>query len=334
MEIDNNKDTQSRKWLLTINNPKDKNIDYEFIKSKMNEFKSCVYYCMSQEIGGSENTHHIHLYMVASSGIRFSTVKNKFPESHIDNAYGTSKQNREYVFKEGKWRNTEKETTNLKNTHYEWGEMPVEHQGRSAQMQKLFEQIKSGASNYEIIADNPENILNISNMDRARFVIKTEEFMEKERDIDVTYIYGGTGLGKSSSIFRDHGYKDVYRVTDYKHPFDGYQLQEIIVFEEFHGQLPIGQMLNYLDIYPLELPARYSNKVACYTKAYIVSNLRLNEQYEETQLYKKEIWNAFLRRIKTVREFVALGEYNDYPMDEYKEKLEFEVVKDKDNPFI
>lgn len=35
-----------------------------------------------------------------------------------------------------------------------------------------------------------------------------------------------------------------------------------LVFEEFHSQIPIGDMHNYLDIYPLMLPARYNDKVA------------------------------------------------------------------------
>ncbi len=38
-------------------------------------------------------------------------------------------------------------------------------------------------------------------------------------------------------------------------------------------------MLNYLDGYPLKLEARYSDKTACYTKLYIISNISLEEQY-------------------------------------------------------
>ena len=43
-------------------------------------------------------------------------------------------------------------------------------------------------------------------------------------------------------------------------------------------------MLNLLDVYPPILPARYSDKVACFTKVYITSNLPLNRQYETVQL--------------------------------------------------
>ena len=42
--------------------------------------------------------------------------------------------------------------------------------------------------------------------------------------------------------------------------FDGYHGQDVLVFEEFSSQIPIEDMLNYLDIYPLSLPARTMTK--------------------------------------------------------------------------
>ena len=43
------------------------------------------------------------------------------------------------------------------------------------------------------------------------------------------------------------------KVTDYIHPFDTYKGQDILIFEEFHSNLKIQDMLNYLDGYPLDL---------------------------------------------------------------------------------
>lgn len=77
----------------------------------------------------------------------------------------------------------------------------------------------------------------------------------------------------------------------------------MLVFEEFRSQVPISSMLNYLDIYPLMLPARYNDRVACYTTVYITSNVSLEEQYTDVQLSQKETWQAFLRRISTVTEY-------------------------------
>ena len=56
-------------------------------------------------------------------------------------------------------------------------------------------------------------------------------------------------------------------------------------------------MLNYLDVHPLMLPARYTDKVACFRKVYIISNIPLEEQYLSVQQNEPETWQAFSRRI-------------------------------------
>lgn len=66
-------------------------------------------------------------------------------------------------------------------------------------------------------------------------------------------------------------------------------------------------MLNYLDGYPISLPARYANRVACYEAVYIVSNIDLKKQYSIVQISEPETWHAFLRRIHSVKEFRTDG---------------------------
>ena len=75
-------------------------------------------------------------------------------------------------------------------------------------------------------------------------------------------------------------------------------------------------MLIYLDGYPVTLPCRYSDKVACYTKAYILSNIDLKEQYPNIQTYSPETWKAFLRRIHKVQVFKN-GKVETYSLFDY-----------------
>jgi hypothetical protein len=81
----------------------------------------------------------------------------------------------------------------------------------------------------------------------------------------------------------------------------------VLVFEEFNSQIEIEEMLNYLDIYPLSLPARYSDRVACFTNVYLTSNLSLEMQYRDIQINRPKTWKAFLRRIHMVKEFKQDG---------------------------
>ena len=91
---------------------------------------------------------------------------------------------------------------------------------------------------------------------------------------------GVTGKGKTRTVMEKFGYENVHRVIDYKHPFDDYKQQDVIIFEEFRNSLPIEQMLNFLDGYPVNLPCRYCNKVACYHKVFIITNWTLEEEYK------------------------------------------------------
>lgn len=114
-----------------------------------------------------------------------------------------------------------------------------------------------------------------------------------------------------------YGYGNVYRVTNNKYPFDGYRGQDVIVFEEFHDSFPIQEMLILLDGYPLDLPCRYNNKVACYTKVYLLTNVDLREQYLNVQRESRETWNAFLRRINAVKVFDENGLKEYHSPEEY-----------------
>ena len=94
----------------------------------------------------------------------------------------------------------------------------------------------------------------------------------------------------------------MFRVTDYRHPFDNYRGQKVILFEEFRSSLRVEQMLNYLDGYHCELPCRYANKVALWDSVFIATNIPLEEQYHSVQQNHPETWEALLRRIDHIAE--------------------------------
>ncbi|MFV0254569.1 MAG: replication protein [Erysipelotrichaceae bacterium] len=295
-------DSRSRKWQITINNPHDHKFNHDAIIDTIQEFKNVLYYCLADEVG-ENGTYHTHIYIVANNAIRFSTMKNKFSTAHFEIARGTSSDNRDYIFKLGKWKSHKKNETNLSDTHKEWGEIPIERQGSRNDLADLYDMIKQGMDNFEILESTPEQLMNIDRIERARQVVRENQYRNQFRELTVTYISGSTETGKTRHVMEHHGYNNVYRVTDYKHPFDGYQGQPVICFEEFRSSLPIASMLNYLDGYPLELPCRYNNKIACYNTVYIISNIVLTEQYTYEQHAENETWNALLRRIQNIITF-------------------------------
>lgn len=315
---------KSRKWQITLNNPQPKGYTHEKIKAELHALKSLKYYCMSDEIG---NTHHTHIYVCFSSPVRFSTLKNHFPQAHLEKAYGSSNENKDYIFKDGKWVNDKKKETNLADTHEEWGTLPEERQGARNDYAELYELIQEGKSNFAIIDEKPDFINQLERIDRVRQIVQEEAFKEIFRNLNVSYFYGETGSGKTRSVMEKFGYSNVYRITNYKNPFDQYQGQDVIIFEEFQSSIPINQMLIYLDGYPVALPCRYADKIACYTKVYILSNIDIREQYTDIQHHNHETWKAFLRRINTIKVFTQ-NDIKEYTVKDYFDAFRYLTEKE------
>lgn len=311
------KDPQGRKWQLTFNNPIEKGFTHERIKEELDKLKSVVYWCMADEIGNEEETHHTHLFIAFSSAVRFSTLKNLFETTHLERANGTAQENRDYVTKEGKWAETEKAETKIEGTFEEWGEMPIEQQGRRNIESAILEMIQDGATNAEILFAFPDYLRGMRDVEFVRQALKHEQYRDKWRDLETVYIFGATGAGKTRSVMDGYGYSNVFAVNNYKHPFDGYFGENVLLFDEFASGIRIQDMNNYLDGYPIALPARYSNKQACYEKVFIISNLGLLEQYKHEQETQSEVWQAFLRRIHKVIRFMKDGTRQEYITQDY-----------------
>lgn len=301
--------TQSRKWALVINNPLEAGLDHAAIREILYRF-SPAYFCMADEIA-TTGTYHTHIFLFSPSPMRFSTVKNRFSTAHIEKAYGSAKANRAYILKEGHWADTDKAETSVSGTFEEWGDLPAEKEEEAPEMFKLIQDLRDGKSVMEIIEDNPKLAFRIREIETLRQAILEEKYSAENRALEVTYLYGASGTGKTRGIFEKHDRKSICRITDYGGRngvrFDAYHCQDVLVLEEFHSQIPISAMLNYLDIYPLTLPARYTDRIACYTKVYITSNIPLEEQYRDIQRYQMETWRAFLRRVQNVIEYLRDG---------------------------
>ena len=297
--------SQSRKWSLVINNPLEAGLDHTAISEKLHLF-SPDYYCMADEIA-TTGTYHTHVFFYAPSPSRFSTVKKRFPIAHIEKAYGSVQENRSYLRKDGRWADTDKAETSVPGTFEEWGEAPPERAEKHPEMFRLVQNIRDGMTTTEIIDDNPAMAFRVRDIDLLRQTLTAEKYAVENRPLEVSYLYGASGAGKTRSIYQRHDPRDICRVTNYRGgrgvSFDNYSGQDVLVFEEFHSQIPIEDMLNFLDVYPLHLPARYSDKVACYTTVYITSNIPLSQQYQEVQWDRYETYQAFLRRIHRVVQY-------------------------------
>jgi len=288
---------KSRKYQLTINNPSEYGLTHEKIKENLETLK-IEYWCMCDEIGVEAKTPHTHIFLYSKNAILFSSIKKRFYQAHIECAQGTCQQNRDYIRKEGKYSDSDKKETNLIETFEEFGVMPTVRSGSQDNIaSQVLQMIKDGCTNIDIIEAFPSYLTKTAHLDKIRQTYKEQEYSKIFRHLEITYIYGETETGKTRYVMDNYGYENVYKVTNYAHPFDSYEGQDIILFDEFRSSLPLKDMLQYLDGYPCRLPARYSDRQACYMKVYIVSNIPFDKQYTNIQIEEPQSFEAFRRRI-------------------------------------
>lgn len=264
-------------------------------------------------------------------------MENRFPGIHRENVKGSSAQNRAYVLKDGEKYHKASDGSymytdssgkthigiNHPDTFEECGELPHETQGKSKSAEMIYSLIKDGASNLEILEAVPSSMLNIDKIDRTRSLLRDADFAKSWRNLQVTYIFGSTGVGKTRSVMELYGYENCYRVTDYKHPFDTYDGQDVLILEEYRSQFKISDILNYLDGYPLLLPCRYFNRQACFTKVFIISNEPPEKQYA---VVTDESRATFFRRIHRIRQYSNGRVFEYASFADYKRRIGFEVI--------
>lgn len=178
------------------------------------------------------------------------------------------------------------------------GEIPDPEDRPESAWDYILVMLENGATDSEIMRAYPAHFGRCrSGIAGMRMELLAEK-LNCWREVSVEYHWGPTGSGKTRGVLESVDEpQDVFRVTDYKHPFDGYRGQKTLLLEEFRSSLPIEQMLVYLDGYYHELPCRYANKVSGWDKVFIVTNIPMDQQYRSVQERHPETWAAWMRRI-------------------------------------
>lgn len=308
---------QSRKWMLTINNPQKHNLGHDVISDKLMMSKP-QYFCMCDEIG-EEGTYHTHVFLYSLSPIRFETLKKRFPQAHLESCRGKIIEAVNYIRKQGRWADTDKSETNLNDTFEEYGKMPDEKQEKIPELAVVIKMLEENASTSEIIKAYPQFALRTSRINELRETLRTDKYIDTIRKLEVIYLYSETDVDLFSYILQYHLPCDVCRITNYGRNghvnFDNYHGQSVLVFENFRSSIEIDEFLVYLSPYPCALPARYSDRSAAYNKVYIVSYIPLDRQYRHLEGDQNILLRKFQSKINKLIEFRVDGEVVETEMN-------------------
>ena len=228
MATKDNKNIQRDKFFLTINSPLTYGYTHqEIFKIAFWEFPSFRYAAVVDEKGSN---FHSHVFLIFNSRVRWSTVQKHFPHAHIDIVKGTVEEVLEYMKKEGKWLNDEhKQEQKIEGSFEEQGELPEKRKEKNTLLSELYAMILEGKTNSEIINENTDYISYLDLMDRVRMTLQIDQNRTERRlDLRNIYVFGKTGTGKTRMVLDRHGDENVFRVTDYKHPFDNYHMESVV----------------------------------------------------------------------------------------------------------
>lgn len=299
--------TTSRGYVLTFNNPSHSKED--ILKHLKTRYKASLKYAvLNLEQGEKKGTQHIQGYIEFKTPIQFEGLRKAlvdYGKPHIEKRQGKPSQANDYIMHQGEHENK----GGLIEKAITYGKLPSDEQGKRNDLRDIAQLLENGATPKDIRIEYPSHYLRMKNHIHSLYQeIIGEQYMTKKRDIKVYYIYGESRTGKTSGIYDYHGFDNVYRVSNYDHPFDTYNQEKILMLEEFHSSLPISYMLQLLEGYPLMLKARYNDKVATYDTVYIVSNKALADQYHNVRVEQPKTYNAFVNRIEYV---ITVKQYGD-----------------------
>lgn len=288
-------DSRHRRWMITVPAEGEKGVSRDELEQALEPYDG--YLGQLEQGGGGTNYRHWQLVLVHSEPVRFSTVRRKLPTAHVEPVRDL-RASLAYVQKEDT--RVEDEPPLCK------GEIkPGPGQGHRSDLDGLRARILDGQETADELLLSDAGAWRHSRMvadlvtarDRARLGSAL-------RTVRVRVIYGDTGTGKTSAALDGlHRLGTVCRVTHWgSGAFDGYDGQDSLILDEFAGQPPIGELLTWLDRYPVDLPARYRARPAAYSRVVLCTNAEPWTWYEHAPRAQRA---ALARRLHLVEHWAG-----------------------------
>lgn len=205
---------------------------------------------------------------------------------------GTAQENRIYCGAERYEKDGKIKEANPK--FKEFGTLPA--QGKRCDLDAVKDEIMAGRKVDDICIDRP-----MLYHQYGRTLTKIENiYLRKQYRKWMTtcdWFYGETGVGKSHNAFIDYNPETHYIFNLNDNGFwDGYVGQEIVIINEFRGQIPYSELLDLIDKYPKFVKLKGLPQVPFLAKHIIItSSLPPNEIYHN--LAEKDSLDQLKRRI-------------------------------------
>lgn len=238
-----------------------------------------VYMVYQGEVCPTTGRNHIQGYVRFSKRQRWEQVCEYFSQYSRKKVWcqaskGSEEQNRVYCTKATK----DNKPMEVWLSPREYGEYDPEKgvQRRRTDLVEIKARIKTGAT-YKDLCESDTALAVYHPHGVEKLIATIGPKPPKERDVQVLVMWGDGDLGKShrvwNSLSAEEDWTNIYKVRAGRGPFDMYDKQTTIFFEEFDWhKWCIHDMKEYLDKWPCQIDCRFANKYAWWTRVIITSN--------------------------------------------------------------
>lgn len=187
--------------------------------------------------------------------------------------------------------------------YYEWGDKPK--QGSRSDLNLLKDELLSGNIDCEEIRAIDPFIYHQygRTLDKLEDDYNRKKFRTEQTTCE--WIYGKTGVGKSHYAFKDYNPKTHYLVNDDNGWWDGYKGQDVVIINEFRGEIKFKMLLELCDKYPYNVKRRCRQPMPFTSKHIIITSCDAPEEIYNKVLSNNDSIDQLYRRIK-VREMKGI----------------------------
>lgn len=178
-------------------------------------------------------------------------------------------------------------------------------QGNRSDLDRVYDLVYSGSSEIDIFNKCPREYLKYhSGIRRARH-LRTLHLCDKYHKVEVHVLHGGSRTGKTRHVMETHGHENVYKPVwnGQKYWFTDYDGEDVLLLDEFYGQMRPHEIQTLLDNYHQRLEAKGSNPISQWSKVYITSNVHPSAWWNSFNNIPHSVEDSIINRIKTVRFF-------------------------------
>lgn len=290
---------KTRDWCWTLNNPTESE---RSTLGGLVDVPRGIQFLIFQEERGENGTLHFQGYLECATTHNINWLKNNFnSRAHFEPRRGSQKQAIDYCKKD--------------DTYVEGGlriQVGEPHGLAAAELRQRccddLDEIRAGKK--RLTECDSKVLMQSGFFHAAVHFTGTTLGPNRQQKMQIITIIGASGIGKSWAAYAIGG----DAIITYKRNgfFAGAQSEgDVLLFDEFTGNLPLADFLGYTDGFPNHLPVKGSHYPARYTKVFITSNVMpehwWSKKDDEINLKREGELECLYRRIGYP------GPNNEYP---------------------